>query len=131
MCSQVGAGQTPENAISCEESSLCSHVMRQIPKSLQLDAIDRGILNELQNDGRLSNVELAARVHQLLGRGWQRDGQPIIQADLQTAVAQLAATMEGLDLIDHGNWHAWAAGPSARSLLPRVSMLADLLADRD
>ena len=37
--------------------------MRQIPKSLQLDAIDRGILNELQNDGRLSNVELANRVH--------------------------------------------------------------------
>ena len=37
--------------------------MRQIPKSLQLDAIDRGILSELQADGRLSNVELAQRVH--------------------------------------------------------------------
>lgn len=37
--------------------------MRQLPKSLQLDAIDRGILNELQRDGRLSNVELAQRVN--------------------------------------------------------------------
>jgi len=37
--------------------------MRQIPKPLQLDAIDRAILSELQNDGRLSNVELAQRVH--------------------------------------------------------------------
>ncbi|HEY9028278.1 MAG TPA: Lrp/AsnC family transcriptional regulator [Burkholderiaceae bacterium] len=37
--------------------------MRQIPKSLQLDAIDRSILSELQADGRLSNVELAQRVH--------------------------------------------------------------------
>jgi Lrp/AsnC family leucine-responsive transcriptional regulator len=63
MCAQVGAGQTPEIAISCEEFNNHSHGMRQIPKSLQLDAIDRGILNELQNDGRLSNVELAARVH--------------------------------------------------------------------
>src|ERR1700712_6089816 len=63
MCSRVDAGQTPENAISCEESLINSHVMRQIPKSLQLDAIDRGILNELQNNGRLSNVELAGRVH--------------------------------------------------------------------
>ena len=63
MCSQDDAGQTPENAISCEESSHPSHLMRQIPKSLQLDAIDRSILSELQNDGRLSNVELAARVH--------------------------------------------------------------------
>lgn len=30
---------------------------------VQLDAIDRAILNELQNNGRLSNVELAQRVH--------------------------------------------------------------------
>ncbi|MDB5820955.1 MAG: AsnC family transcriptional regulator [Rhizobacter sp.] len=37
--------------------------MRQIPKSLQLDAIDRGILSELQANGRLPNVELAQRVH--------------------------------------------------------------------
>lgn len=29
----------------------------------QLDAIDRAILNELQRDGRLSNLELAQRVH--------------------------------------------------------------------
>jgi len=37
--------------------------MRQIPKPLQLDAIDRSILSELQSNGRLSNVELAQRVH--------------------------------------------------------------------
>ncbi|MBA4341071.1 MAG: AsnC family transcriptional regulator [Methylibium sp.] len=30
---------------------------------VQLDAIDRAILNELQHNGRLSNVELAQRVH--------------------------------------------------------------------
>ena len=37
--------------------------MSRSPKSLQLDATDRGILHELQLDGRLSNVELAERVH--------------------------------------------------------------------
>ena len=37
--------------------------MSRSPKSLQLDATDRGILQELQLDGRLSNVELADRVH--------------------------------------------------------------------
>jgi hypothetical protein len=36
--------------------------------------------------------------------------------------------MEGLDLIDNSNWHAWAAGPSAESLLTRASMLADIWA---
>ena len=37
--------------------------MRDKPKTVQLDAIDRLILNELQADGRLSNVELAQRVN--------------------------------------------------------------------
>jgi DNA-binding Lrp family transcriptional regulator len=37
--------------------------MRAVPAPPQLDAIDRAILAELQADGRLSNVDLAARVH--------------------------------------------------------------------
>jgi len=37
--------------------------MRTVAPSLQLDAIDRSILDELQRDGRLSNVDLAQRVH--------------------------------------------------------------------
>jgi Lrp/AsnC family transcriptional regulator, leucine-responsive regulatory protein len=37
--------------------------MRIDGKSVQLDAIDRSILTELQNDGRLSNQDLAQRVH--------------------------------------------------------------------
>ena len=37
--------------------------MRNAPPEPQLDAIDRDILDELQRDGRLSNVDLAARVH--------------------------------------------------------------------
>ena len=32
-------------------------------QEVQLDAIDRAILHELQRDGRISNLELAARVH--------------------------------------------------------------------
>jgi Lrp/AsnC family transcriptional regulator, leucine-responsive regulatory protein len=37
--------------------------MRNKPTDVQLDSIDRAILNELQSEGRLSNQELAARVH--------------------------------------------------------------------
>ena len=37
--------------------------MRTAAAPLQLDAIDRSILDELQRDGRLSNVDLAQRVH--------------------------------------------------------------------
>jgi DNA-binding Lrp family transcriptional regulator len=37
--------------------------MRIMAETMQLDAIDRAILGELQNDGRISNQDLAARVH--------------------------------------------------------------------
>lgn len=37
--------------------------MRPNPHDVQLDAIDKAILNELQHDGRLSNQSLAERVH--------------------------------------------------------------------
>lgn len=37
--------------------------MRPNPQDVQLDAIDKAILNELQHDGRLSNQSLAERVH--------------------------------------------------------------------
>jgi len=37
--------------------------MRSTSSTVQLDAIDRAILTELQQDGRLSNLELAQRVH--------------------------------------------------------------------
>ncbi|MDB6000779.1 MAG: AsnC family transcriptional regulator [Rhizobacter sp.] len=37
--------------------------MRSISEEVQLDATDLAILGELQRDGRLSNLELAQRVH--------------------------------------------------------------------
>jgi DNA-binding Lrp family transcriptional regulator len=37
--------------------------MRTPPPEVQLDSIDRAILNELQQSGRLSNQDLAQRVH--------------------------------------------------------------------
>ena len=40
-----------------------SHWIRMMGSEVQLDSIDRAILNELQKDGRLSNQDLAQRVH--------------------------------------------------------------------
>jgi Lrp/AsnC family transcriptional regulator, leucine-responsive regulatory protein len=37
--------------------------MRSIPAEAKLDAIDRAILNQLQQAGRLSNQDLAQRIH--------------------------------------------------------------------
>ena len=35
--------------------------------------------------------------------------------------------MKGLDLIDNVNWHVWATGAAALSLLPRATTLAEIL----
>jgi hypothetical protein len=76
-------------------------------------------------------AELATQVHQLLGRGWQRDGQPVSEHDVQQAIAHQSPIMKGLDLIDNANWHVWAAGAAARSLLPRATMLAEIFTNNE
>jgi Lrp/AsnC family leucine-responsive transcriptional regulator len=37
--------------------------MQTVPESLKFDSIDRAILDVLQHDGRIANVDLAAKVH--------------------------------------------------------------------
>ena len=76
--------------------------------------------------GPLPLDELAARVHPLLGHGWQLDGQPIGEQDVRMAIAQQSPIMMGLDLIDNADWHAWTIGASALSLLPGATMLAEI-----
>jgi hypothetical protein len=45
---------------------------------------------------------------------------------VRDAISQQSAVMTALDLIDRTDWRVWTIGPSARSLLSRASMLADL-----
>src|SRR5512147_1880981 len=63
MCLRNAAGFTRGIAISCGSLSHKRHSMRNNAAVVQLDAIDRAILTELQAQGRLSNLELAQRVH--------------------------------------------------------------------
>jgi DNA-binding Lrp family transcriptional regulator len=53
----------PLHRINCDEIEQQRKKMRNADAKPQLDAIDRQILTELQQDGRLSNVQLAERVH--------------------------------------------------------------------
>lgn len=63
MCLRDEPVLTLAGATLCERLSENPQLMRNTPHSPQLDAIDRLILGELQADGKLSNVELAQRVH--------------------------------------------------------------------
>lgn len=70
-------------------------------------------------------AELARRVHPLLGHGWIRNGQPLIESDLRSSIGHLGAVLRGLDMIETDG-AIWCAGPSARCLLPRATALTHL-----
>jgi hypothetical protein len=82
----------------------------------------------LAANGPLPLAQLATRVHQLLGYGWQLDGQPVTGEDLRIAIGRQSPIMEGLDLINTSNRHAWTVGRSAQSLLPGATTLAEICA---
>ena len=63
MCRRFAPWLTPGAAISCGTLADHSNSMRNATAEVKLDAIDRAILAELQREGRLSNLELAQRVH--------------------------------------------------------------------
>jgi hypothetical protein len=85
----------------------------------------------LAADGPLSSDRLAARIFPLLGHRWQLRGRPLTETDVRNALVGESALMEALDLIDRDSRDVWQLGPSARSLLPGASMLADVWGDAE
>ena len=63
MCMRVDDGETRYNAILFGLIAATRQIMRRRVQPVQLDSIDRAILTELQGEGRLSNQDLAQRVH--------------------------------------------------------------------
>lgn len=75
--------------------------------------------------GPMTITDIAGEVFDLLGHGWQRAGTPITARDVEHELHHLAHQLDALDLIT-ATWSLWNAGPSARSLLPGTTLLADL-----
>ncbi len=105
-------------------------IVRRLRSAFDADAFATEItdltIGVLAANGPLPLAELATRVHPLLRRGWQRDGQPLNEDDVRTAIAQESRIMKALDLIDNADWRVWTVGASARSLLPGATMLAEI-----
>ena len=80
----------------------------------------------LEAHGSMQVPQLTAEVFALLGHGWQRGGQPITTHDVESELHRLSDQLQALDLIDQ-NRSLWSPGPSARSLLPGATLLADLV----
>ena len=89
----------------------------------------RGILGGiavaiLAVSGPLPSAELVRRVMPLVGQGWVVEGRPLTDADVELMLHGVSAELRALDLLG-GDWRTWEAGPSARTLLTRVTALAD------
>jgi len=76
--------------------------------------------------GPLTTRDLATEVLSMLGHGWRRVNDPITVADVEHELYRLEPQLTALDLLATSR-HAWTAGPSARSLLPGATLLADLV----
>ncbi|MBK9134037.1 MAG: Lrp/AsnC family transcriptional regulator [Betaproteobacteria bacterium] len=63
MCLPSRRGFAPGSARRCEEWRLAHNLLRKQGRAVQLDSIDRAILEVLQQQGRISNQALAERVH--------------------------------------------------------------------
>ena len=75
-----------------------SNFMRTDSPKPQLDSIDRQILRTLQSDGRLSNVELAERVHLSPSACLRR----VKQLEESGVIAQYVALLNAKALGQHG-----------------------------
>lgn len=80
----------------------------------------------LEAHGPMQVPQLAANVFPLMGQGWQRGGEPISTHDIELELRHMSGQLKALDLISTTR-SLWTAGPSARSLLPGATLLADLL----
>jgi Lrp/AsnC family transcriptional regulator, leucine-responsive regulatory protein len=74
------------------------HDMRETSKPSQLDAIDRLILEQLQSNGKLSNVELAQRVHLSPSACLRR----VKQLEDEGVIAQYVALLNPKAIGQHG-----------------------------
>jgi hypothetical protein len=80
----------------------------------------------LEARGPMRTERLAAETFELIGHGWRRGTEPITAKDLERELYRLAHSLTALDLVAN-TWPEWRAGPSARSLLPGASLLANIL----
>jgi len=71
-------------------------------------------------------AQIAPEVFAMIGHGWQLRGEPITSHDVERELHRLSHQLEALDLIAT-NRSLWSRGPSALSLLPGATLLADLL----
>ncbi|GAA2884410.1 hypothetical protein GCM10010472_48170 [Pseudonocardia halophobica] len=83
----------------------------------------------LAASGPLPRAELVRRIEPMMGDGWAVEGRPLVTADFDTLLGGMDAELRALDLVA-GDWKTWEAGPSARTLLPRATGLADLWTHR-
>jgi hypothetical protein len=104
-------------------------IVRRLRRAIEPDSFADILVTvavaELTARGPRTTAELAAAAHPRLGPSWAVDGHPVNPDDVQGALLRLSPLMQALDLID-ADHPLWRAGPSARTLLPRVTALAHL-----
>jgi hypothetical protein len=81
------------------------------------------VVGTVATGSAVSREDLTESVMALLGPGWMLDGEPLDRALLGSTIARLTHPLVGLDLVERDQ-RDYGAGPSARWLLPRATLMA-------
>jgi hypothetical protein len=80
----------------------------------------------LIRSGSGRSTELSQEALPLLGPHWMIGGEPLNEEAVRLQISRLSSVLRGLDLVDGAKYPIWLPGPSARTLLPRATALAQL-----
>jgi Plasmid pRiA4b ORF-3-like protein len=122
---------TPTKAATGDDLTIVRRLRAGFDPRTFTTVLTTQIVAALAGHGPHTPTQLATWLFPLLQHGWAtRDGQPVTERDITVSINHQAPLLEGLDLIDTST-PAWTAGPSARTLLPAATLLAEIWSTHD
>lgn len=126
---RVSKGQLLPTKATKDDLELVRRLRRGFPTGTFHNYLVTSGLAVLSASGPMPVDDLIERVLPMMGRGWTVNGEPLDHEALRRQWQQLSGVLTALDLLAEQDLFApYAAGPSALTLLPRATALADLLA---
>lgn len=117
----------PTRAAAAGDPEIIRRLRGRFPRGAPATTLAGMALGRLLAHGPATREDLAERVYADLDWTWTYAGRPMRVEDLRMILADAGRDWMALDLLTEQG-RTWSAGPSARTLLPAVPIIADYLA---
>ncbi|MGQ0846373.1 MAG: plasmid pRiA4b ORF-3 family protein [Sporichthyaceae bacterium] len=107
------------------DAEIVRRLRSHFPSERPMTYLSSLAIARLVAEGPATCEELAIALHPELDQTWTYAGRPMQVLDLRLALSGESRTWQALDLMVSLPGRRWSAGPSARTLLPGVPIIAD------